>query len=340
VSAEAGDKETCNTGQQAIDRRNLLPGASMLVTAAALVPEALAQTPRAASAPAGAGFVLAMLPLAFRFRSILAPSLRDIADQTKEIRRFGLADRPRINWMINEIDEIGRSIFTMRTVVRGFTSLIPRPTGGQWIDPDRDLKLRLGGTRREITVLFTGVENFTGNTEEADPSDVMMYTSRYLGALSETIMRHCGTIDKYVGDALTAFWNAPADDPDHVIHACGAVLECLRRNVEINHTFAHEGWPPYRTRFGLHVGEAVVGNIGSSDRMNYTALGATIHLGARLEDLNKSYGTQVLVSEAVKARAEHAFVFRRVDEIRPKGFAETVAIYELVGKRDAAAGSE
>ena len=135
-------------------------------------------------------------------------------------------------------------------------------------------------------------------------------------------MSHQGTIDKFIGDAVMAFWNAPADDPDHVVNACRAVLECLRKNEELNQAFAQEAWPPYRTRFGLHVGEAVVGNVGSSDRMNYTALGATINLAARLEGLNKNYGTQVLVSAAVRARAEHAFVFRSVDEIRPKGFAE------------------
>jgi adenylate cyclase len=98
---------------------------------------------------------------------------------------------------------------------------------------------------------------------------------------------------------------------------------------ELNDSFRSEGWPPYETRFGLHVGDAVVGNVGSSERMNYTALGATINLAARLEGLNKNYGTQVLASAAVRARAEHRFVFRSVDRISPKGFAEAVAIHEL-----------
>ena len=279
-------------------------------------------------------FVLAMLPLAFWLGSILAGTLRDLAYQTDEIQHFRLADQPRVKSVINEIDELGRSVFTMRSVIRSFASFIPRPIVRQLIESGTDLKL--GGTRREITVLFTDVENFTAKTEKADPSDVMIYTSRYFAMLSETVMKHQGTIDKFIGDAVMAIWNAPADDPDHVVHACRAVLECLRRNEEINRAFAQENWPPYRTRFGLHVGEAVVGNVGSSDRMNYTALGATVNLAARLEGLNKNYGTQVLVSEAVKLRAEHAFAFRSVDEIRPKGFAEAVAIYELLGEHDGA----
>jgi adenylate cyclase len=131
-----------------------------------------------------------------------------------------------------------------------------------------------------------------------------------------------------------AFWNAPTEDADHVLHCCRAVLACVRRTKELNGQFAREGWPAYQTRFGIHVGDAVVGNVGSADRMNYTALGATINLAARLEGLNKNYGTSVLVTDAVKGRAADEFVFRSVDRIKPKGFAEAFTIYELRRERD------
>jgi adenylate cyclase len=173
------------------------------------------------------------------------------------------------------------------------------------------------------------VADFTAKTEMADPSQVMIYTSRYFAALSEEIMRHRGTIDKFIGDGLMGFWNAPAEDPDHTAGACRAVLACIQANQELNRAFAAEGWPPYHTRFGLHVGDAVVGNIGSNDRMNYTALGATVNLGSRLEGLNKNYGTQILVSSAVRARVADRFLFRSVDRISPKGFADAVDISEL-----------
>jgi adenylate cyclase len=283
-------------------------------------------------------FVAAMLPLAFALGSMLARSMRELARQTDEIQRFEIADRPRLRSMISEIDELGRSVFTMRTVVRNFSSFIPRQIVRQLIESGASLEL--GGSRREITVLFTDVADFTSKTEKADPSQVMIHTSRYFAALSEEIMSHQGTVDKFIGDAVMAFWNAPADDPDHVANACRAVLGCVRRNAEVNTSFRSEGWPTYTTRFGLHVGDAVVGNIGSSDRMNYTALGATINLAARLEGLNKNYGTQVLASAYVKARVGSSFVFRSVDEIKPKGFAEAFAIYELRGQRAGAATSE
>src|SRR5262249_47570617 len=101
-----------------------------------------------------------------------------------------------------------------------------------------------------------------------------------------------------------------------------------------------EGWPPYTTRFGLHVGDAVVGNIGSSDRMNYTALGATINLAARLEGLNKKYGTQILASAAGRGRVETRLLFRCVDRIKPKGFAEEIAVYELRCAREGTSAAE
>lgn len=273
------------------------------------------------------GFVLGMLPLAIWLGSMLARSLRSLAQQTDEVQRFHLADRPRVHSVINEINELGRSVFTMRTAIRNFSSFVPRPIVRQLIESGASIEL--GGARREVSVLFTDVADFTAKTEKEDPSEVMIFTSRYFAALSEVIMKHQGTIDKFIGDAVMAFWNAPDDDPDHVVHACEAVVACVKRNSELNEQFRDEGWPAYGTRFGLHVGDAVVGNVGSSDRMNYTALGATVNLAARLEGLNKNYGTQVLVSAAVKERVEGRFAFRSVDEIKPKGFAEAVRIFEL-----------
>jgi len=222
--------------------------------------------------------------------------------------------------------------------VRNFASFIPKQIVQQLIESGTSLQL--GGSRREITVLFTDVADFTAKTEKADPSQVMIYTSRYFAALSEEIMKGEGTVDKFIGDAVMAFWNAPADDPDHAVHACGAVLACLKRNDELNREFEREGWPSYITRFGLHTGDAVVGNIGSADRMNYTALGATINLASRLEGLNKAYGTRVLVSSAVRERAGRAFQFRSVDRIKPKGFAEPVTISELRGEREMSGAPE
>jgi len=272
-------------------------------------------------------FVLAVLPIAFGLGSMLSRSLTLLARETDSIQRFQFTDTPQLHSPIREIDELGHSVFTMRTLVKTFSNFIPKRLVQQLVETGD--AMTLGGVRKEVTLLFTDVENFTALTEKADPTRVMQYTSRYFAAVSNEIMKHSGTIDKFIGDAVMAIWNAPVDDPDHATNACRAALAFMRANDMLNAQFKVEGWPAYRTRCGLHTGEAVVGNIGSEDRMNYTALGATVNLAARLEGLNKNYGTSILVSAALRQRVGSEFIFRSVDFITPKGFAEVFEIYEL-----------
>ena len=277
------------------------------------------------------GFVAAMVPIVFFIGSMLSRSLRALAVETDRIQRFQPQVGPPVRSAIREIDDLGRSVSTMRTLVQTFSNFVPKRLVQQLVETGDAMKL--GGARREVTVLFTDVVNFTGITENRDPSQVMQYTSRYFAALSEAIMANKGTVDKFIGDAVMAIWNAPIGDDDHVANACAAVLACIEANRELNAEFEREGWPVYHTRFGLHVGDVVVGNIGSPDRMNYTVLGATVNLAARLESLNKNFNTTALVSEAVQQRVESRFEFRPIDRIKPKGFAAEFQVYELVGRR-------
>lgn len=276
-------------------------------------------------------FMLAALPIIWWIGSRLSRSMKALAAETDGIQRFEVQGNPRrVRSAIREIDDLGRSVSTMRAVVRTFSSFVPKRLVQQLVETGAEL--RLGGKRREVTVLFTDIEGFTNITENADPEQVMLQTSRYLAVMTEVIVAHGGTVDKFVGDAIMAIWNAPTEDGDHVAHACAAVLACQAANGELNEAFSREGWPAYRTRFGLHTGEAVIGIIGSSDRMSYTALGTTVNLAARLEPLNKEYGTTILVSEAVQQRVGEQFVFRPVDIIMPRGFGTTSRIFELCGE--------
>ena len=277
-------------------------------------------------------FVASMVPIVFFIGSLLSKSLRALADETDRIQRFEPATGPPVRSTIREIDELGRSVSTMRTVAETFSRFVPRRLVEQLIETGTPLQL--GGAHREVTLFFSDIVNFTEITEKADPARVMQYTSRYFATVSEEIMRHRGTVDKFIGDAIMAIWNAPADDPDHAVNACAATLAFQRANDRLNAEFEREGWPVYKTRCGLHTGQAVVGNVGSVDRMNYTALGATVNLAARLEGLNKNYGTSILVSAALREHAAARFVFRSVDRISPKGFAEAFDIYELISEQD------
>ena len=149
--------------------------------------------------------------------------------------------------------------------------------------------------------------------------------------LTEAFLAEGGTVDKFIGDAVMVFWNAPNPQPDHIERACRAVLSGRKACEKLNAQFEAEGLKPFFTRFGLHVGEAVVGNLGAMERMNYTALGNTVNLAARLEGLNKRFGTNILASEDVYLRARHCFQFRPFDAVIAKGMTKETRVFELGG---------
>jgi adenylate cyclase len=158
----------------------------------------------------------------------------------------------------------------------------------------------------------------------------MQRISHYFDVMSDAIHANQGIVDKFIGDAIMAIWNAPRRDPNHAANACRAVLACMRANDALDREAA-AGMPPLPTRFGLHTGDAVVGNIGSADRMQYTALGATVNLASRLEALNKHYGTRNLVSGETRARAGDGFLFRTVAVVMPAGTTRPIEVFELLG---------
>ena len=188
----------------------------------------------------------------------------------------------------------------------------------------------LGGELRELTILFTDLEGFTGLSERLSPDELARALGAYLEAMTEAIRGTSGTVDKFIGDAVMAFWNAPVPHELHAQSACAAVLACQEA---VRRLYASPGWvvPPLRTRFGLHTGEAMVGHFGAPERLSYTALGDSVNLASRLEGLCKQYGVDVLASEAVAVRARGEFVFRLVDRVAVKGRAQGIAVYQLLG---------
>ncbi|HEX2726490.1 MAG TPA: adenylate/guanylate cyclase domain-containing protein [Beijerinckiaceae bacterium] len=275
------------------------------------------------------GIALVALPIAVLLGRRIARQLRAIAEEAGRIRQLELTATAPLSSRIIEVDQLARSIERTKLVVRDFAHFVPRRLVEQLVSSGTSLAL--GGERRELTILFTDVVGFTSLAERADPATLMRQASRYLGTLSNAISAHGGTIDKYIGDSIMAFWNAPSSDPDHVAHACEAILACRGAGRQLDDAFAAEGWPPMRTRYGLHVGEVIVGNIGSADRMSYTALGPAVNLASRLEALNTRYGTDVLVSEMVATRCRDRFIFRRVDRVQPKGLTQSLMVFTLIG---------
>jgi adenylate cyclase len=182
-------------------------------------------------------------------------------------------------------------------------------------------------------LMFTDIEGFTTLAEHLPPDALARHLGDYLEAMTSSVEATSGTIDKYIGDAVMAFWNAPTAVARHAERACEAVLACQAATRALYASPAWAGLPPLVTRFGLHTAEVMVGHFGARSRFNYTALGDGVNLAARLEPLCKQYGVTVLVSEPVAEAAHEKFVFRRVDRVAVKGKARAIDVYELLGRQ-------
>jgi adenylate cyclase len=188
--------------------------------------------------------------------------------------------------------------------------------------------------KTEITVMFTDIRGFTTISEKLDAQELAVLLNEYLTDMTQIVFRHNGTLDKYIGDAVMAFWGAPFEEPGHATRGCRAALEMIARLKEMQNKWRSEGRPVLDIGVGLSTGVASVGNMGSALRYGYTALGDTVNLSARLEGLNKEYGSHILLSEATYAEVEDPLlIFRELDLIRVKGKLQPVTLYELLGSR-------
>jgi adenylate cyclase len=271
----------------------------------------------------------AFIPVVWFFGSRMSRSLKEITVQASKLQTMAAPNPSAVASNIREISELGVTVNLAQHAIWSFARFVPKEIVRRLLD--RSISTELGGVREEITVVFTDVRDFTTIAESAEPDILMHQTSRYFSALTEAFLAEGGTVDKFIGDAVMVFWNAPNPQPDHVERACRAALAGRLACERLNSQFETEGLKPYFTRFGIHVGEAVVGNLGSTERMNYTALGNTVNLAARLEGLNKQFGTSILVSEGVYLRAQHCFQFRAVESVIAKGMTKETRIFELVG---------
>lgn len=195
-------------------------------------------------------------------------------------------------------------------------------------------KLKLGGVKRELSIFFSDVQGFTTISESLDPEALTALLNDYLSAMTDIIHEEGGTVDKYEGDAIIAFWNAPLDVPDHAYKAVRAALRCQTKLSELRPVYKERTGKDLYMRVGLNTGFAVVGNMGSKDRFDYTMLGDSVNLAARLEGVNKEFGTYTMVSAETMKQAGDAFGFRELGRVAVVGKKEAVVIYEPMEKTD------
>lgn len=196
-------------------------------------------------------------------------------------------------------------------------------------DPEN---IELGGKKMELTVMFSDVRGFTTISEKLDPRALSDLLNSYLTPMTNLVFTHKGTLDKYMGDAIMAFWGAPIHFPDHAKHACRCALEMLDKLKELQEEYRAKGLPEIDIGIGLNTGDMSVGNMGSDTVRSYTVMGDAVNLGSRLEGINKQYGTRIIISEFTLNAIKDDFVTREVDWVRVKGKAQPVRIFELVGE--------
>jgi adenylate cyclase len=214
-----------------------------------------------------------------------------------------------------------------RQVKRLFSRYVAKDVYDQLLaDPNR---AALGGRRREMTVLFSDVRGFTAMSEKATPEEVVGQLNEYFSRMVQVLFAHRGTLDKFVGDMVMGLFGAPLDDPDHAEHAVQAALAMTRELDALNAEWAAAGRPVLDIGIGISTGEMVAGNIGSEAIMSYTVIGDRVNLGARLESLNKEYGTRIIISEATRDALKGRYDIHPLGEVVVKGKSRPVAIFEV-----------
>jgi class 3 adenylate cyclase/ABC-type nitrate/sulfonate/bicarbonate transport system substrate-binding protein len=251
--------------------------------------------------------------------------LRSVEDLT-----FSRAARPSSK--IREIKELQNAVSLFETSLRSFSSFVPLDVVRELIKTG--IPLTLGVEQRFMTILFADLKDFSTLAEQMAPNDLLSQLSVYFEAVSQAIAEEHGTVDKFIGDGIMAFWGAPAHRPDHVLRACRGAVRAARRLRELNAEWGAQGRPRLHLRIGLHCADVLVGNVGSSERLSYTVMGDGVNVAARLEGINKNFGTTICISDSVLAVAGEDIVARPIKTVQVKGRKHEFMAYELLGIRN------
>jgi class 3 adenylate cyclase/ABC-type nitrate/sulfonate/bicarbonate transport system substrate-binding protein len=277
--------------------------------------------------------VLTMVELFFIYfaSSRLSRPVENVSRQLQAIEslNFDTPARPPSN--IQEIAKLESAASLLRTSLKSFSSFVPLDVVRQLIKSG--IPLTLGVEPRFLTVFFSDLENFSSHSETLAPGDLLVQISTYLEEVSGAISEESGTVDKFIGDGIMAFWNAPVQRPDHVLRACAGALRAARRMERVNDAWEAEGRPRIRIRIGLNCANVLVGNVGSSTRLSYTALGDGVNVAARLEGINKLFGTTICISDSIYDQAKADILARPLKRVQVKGRRTEFMIYELLALR-------
>jgi class 3 adenylate cyclase/ABC-type nitrate/sulfonate/bicarbonate transport system substrate-binding protein len=276
---------------------------------------------------------LTMIELFFIYlaSSRLSRPVENVSRQLQEIESLHFDTPTSQPSSIREIARLETAASLLRTSLKSFSSFVPLDVVRQLIKSG--IPLTLGVESRFLTVFFSDLENFSSHSETLAPADLLIQISAYLEEVSGAIAEEGGTVDKFIGDGVMAFWNAPVQRADHIIRACAGALRAARRMERVNDAWEAEGRPRIRIRIGLNCANVLVGNVGSTARLNYTALGDGVNVAARLEGINKVFGTTICISDSIYDQVQNEILARPLKRVQVKGRKTEFMIYELLGLR-------
>jgi adenylate cyclase len=276
--------------------------------------------------------IVAAIAILSANRLVAAPLLR-LAGQLKHIEDFRLDRVIRLASPLRELDDLSGVLVQMSRGLASFQKYMPTELVRTLVS--QGVEARPGGRQQTLTVMFTDVAGFTGISEQLGDG-VVAVLAEYLEAVSTAVLNRGGTIDKFIGDGVMAFWGAPVPSERHAVDACAAALECQRLLALQRAAAERCGGTPLRMRVGINTGRMLVGNIGSSERLSYTVIGDPVNVASRLEPLGKIYGVEIVIGEDTRIAAGDAILVRRLDRVAVCGRTQGLAIYELLGMAEGA----
>jgi adenylate cyclase len=265
----------------------------------------------------------------FFMTGVVSSPLEKLAFKVGKIQELGTEQLPSVSSPIREISVLSKAIDTLDAAVKSFSAFVPIGLVTQLLQSEQ--KLELGGHSRFLTIFFSDLEGFSTMSEEVPSQELLLRVSAYLELVTKTVNQEHGTIDKFIGDGVMAFWGAPALLDDHAWRSCVAAMRIQRGMDALNERWRAEGLKPLNVRIGIHSDAVLVGNIGSKERMSYTVMGDGVNIAARLEGTNKEFHTRILISHSVFKEAGERLCVRPIDDVTVKGRRGKVPIYELMG---------
>jgi adenylate cyclase len=281
---------------------------------------------------AGIFSLLLMIPIALLLSRAISKPIRLLAKAADNIREFNLQEFRYIDSRIKEISILNIALDRLQKTIAAFTAYIPRDLVSDLLKSDDGIQV--GGESRYLTILFSDLKDFSSLSEVTPSRELLNRVSSYLKLMTYAIKEEGGTVDKFIGDSVMAFWGAPTLDPHHAYHSAVAAMKTKRRMVKLNQALINEGKPPLVVRIGINTDAVLVGNIGSEERLSYTVMGDGVNIASRLEGMNKDFGTDIAISHSVFKEAGERLWVRPIDLITVKGRAGEILIYELLGIRD------